>query len=416
MFRNNSRRQFLSFAGTSALVSLSPVVPNFLLRAAAAEEKTSRGENVLVVLQLSGGNDGLNTVVPFQHDEYRRSRPTLAIPANQVLKIDSQLGFHPSLRGLAGLLEAGRLAILQGVGYPNPNRSHFESMDIWHTARQKADGRQLGWLGRYLDAAQASRAGQDAPALHFGGETQPLALAALHTPVPSVRSVERFRLEFGGNGSLRQAIEADAAAERPAQNDLLQFVQASTVSAISSSRRVEQATKDYTTAVKYPGSNLANKLKTVAQLIDAGLSTRIYYVTLDGFDTHSTQAAAHAGLLTELGDALAAFLDDLSQHDHINRVLTMTFSEFGRRVKENASLGTDHGAAAPLFLAGGRVKPGLHGDHPKFTDLDDGDLKHHTDFRRVYADVLQNWLGSGSGDGKSEKILGDRFPSLNVVA
>ncbi len=405
---STSRRQFLTIAGASTLVSMSPVVPEFLLRASAAE-KDSEGERILVVVQLSGGNDGLNTVVPFGDDEYYRNRFALAINRNQVLKIDDYAGLHPSLNGFSQLLEAGKLAIVQGVGYPNPNRSHFESMDLWHSAHRAEERIRYGWLGRYLDATR-EEGGGDVPAMHFGQENQPLALTSEKVRVPSIRSLERFRLELGGDAALRRSIEQVTKIERPQDNDLLGFVQQSTTGAIVTARRVEEARKNYKTEVDYGGTGLAQKMKNIAQLIDAGLRTRIYYVTLGGFDTHSNQAQAHNGLLRQLSDSVFAFLQDIANHGHGERVLVMSFSEFGRRVKENASQGTDHGAAAPLMLAGAGVKPGLIGRHPSLTDLEDGDLKFHTDYRRVYATVLEKWLG-----WKSEPILGGRFETMDAL-
>jgi uncharacterized protein (DUF1501 family) len=405
-----TRRRFLqTAAGGSALVSLSPLVPNFLLEASAAQGKRD-GDNVLVVLQLSGGNDGLNTIVPFADDEYYRNRYTLGVGRGQVLKIDDHVGFHPAMTGCAELLEAGQFSVIQGVGYPNPNRSHFESMDIWHTCRRGERREPLGWLGRYLDTA-AARAGGDAPGLHFGAEKQPLALAAAVAHSPSVQSIDRFRLDDRGNRQVRDAIEHAADAKRDNADDLLRFLQASTTTALASSQRVQEAIGSYQTPIDYPGTALAQKLRTVAQLIDAGMTTRIYYVSLDGFDTHSNQADAHTGLLSELSGAVAAFVKDLAHQGHAERVLVMTFSEFGRRVKENASQGTDHGAAAPMFLAGGRVRAGLVGDHPSLNDLEDGDLKFHTDFRQVYAALLHDWLGFSA----TAPILGDEFQPASVV-
>lgn len=405
-----SRRQFLSAAaGSTALVALSRSVPGFLLHAAEQTNK-SAGQQVLIVVQLSGGNDGLNTIVPFTDPEYKKNRFALAIAPEAVLKIDKDLGFNPNLGGLAKILEGGKLAIAQGVGYPNPNRSHFESMDLWHTAHRQSPARPLGWLGRYLDATVKAD-GRDLPALHLGDEKQPLALAALNVAAPSVKSIERFKIDVGGNEELKRTIAAATAAGRPAGNELLDFVQQSTSAALTSSRRVEESLGKYNTPVKYPGSGLAGKLKTVAQLIDAGLSTRIYYVSLDGFDTHSNQAPAHTGLMTELSEAIAAFWEDLTHHGHGDRALVMTFSEFGRRVKENASQGTDHGAAAPMFFVGGKVKPGILGAHPSLTDLDDGDLKHHTDYRQVYATILEDWLGQ-----PSEPIVGGSYKKLPLLA
>lgn len=413
---STSRRKFLAAVSaaaatsTSGLIPLTPRVPGFLLDSAAyGAAKT--GERILVVVQLSGGNDGLNTVVPYKDETYRKLRPSLALAEGGVLKIDGQLGLHPSLSGFNTLLENRQLAIVQGVGYPNPNRSHFESMDIWHSAQSEVEQRKLGWLGRAFDARAAELAGAgDPPAMHLGDEVQPLALAARDVSSPSIRSLDQFKLETGGDDQLRTAIQAAASAPRPAASDLLKFVQTRTTSALEVSRRIEASGQNYKTSVAYPGTPLADKLKRIAQLIDAGLGTRVYYVALDGFDTHSDQAAAHAGLLSQLGGGLSAFAEDLQAHGHGDRVAALVFSEFGRRVDENASRGTDHGAAAPVFVIGNQVKSGLIGKHPSFTDLDDGDVKFHTDFRAVYAALLENWLG-----WPAAPILGDGFKPADIL-
>ncbi len=404
-----SRREFLTTAAaTSAVLAVGARPPRFLLDAAAAEPDAG-SENVLVVIQLTGGNDGLNTVVPYADDQYHKNRPTLAISESNVLQIDDHCGFHPSLRGFADLLEAGRLAVVQGVGYPDPNRSHFESMDIWHSCHRNKRRREYGWLGRFLDETDRPD-GQDVPALHFGGEKQPLALASQDVRVPSVRSLEQFRLQLEDD-KLKTVVDHLVSARREQSDSLLGFVQTSAESALAASRRVGTNLQDYEAKEAYPESELAQKLRIVAQLIDSGLGTRIYYTELDGFDTHSQQADAHAGLLRQLGDAVAAFINDVAAHGHANRILLMTFSEFGRRVQENASAGTDHGAAAPMFLAGGSVQSGLVGAHPRLDDLQDGDLKHHTDFRQVYATVLEQWLQC-----RSEPVLGNRYETLPVLS
>jgi uncharacterized protein (DUF1501 family) len=404
-----TRRQFLSSAlGSSAVISLSSSTPGFLLEAAAQEQK-SRGDTILVVLQLSGGNDGLNTVIPYADDAYHRARPKLRIAAENVLTIDDSAGFHPAMQGFAKLLEADTLSIIQGVGYPNPNRSHFESMDIWHSCRRKTEQRPDGWLGRYLDGT-AKNDGSDVPAIHLGREQQPFALAARNVRTPSIRSVERFQLKSGVDKTFRNTINEITAVERSGKNGLLSFVQSSTTSALSASRRIEKAAANYKTNVKYPQTGLAQKLRTIAQLIDANLSTRIYYVTLGGFDTHSQQAAAHSALMAEFSSAVSAFIEDIAAHDRGDRVLLMAFSEFGRRVKENASVGTDHGAAAPMYFAGKNVKAGLIGKQPSLTELSDGDLKFHTDFRQVYATVLEKWL-----NWNSEPVLGKKFQTLEFL-
>ena len=416
-----SRRKFLASisaasAASMGLVSLSPTAPGFLFESAAWGAER-RGENVLVVVQLSGGNDGLNTVIPYADPAYQKARPSLGIGDGAVLKIDKELGLHPSLQGFNKLLENRQLAIVQGVGYPNPNRSHFESMDIWHTANNQLPQagkteRSVGWLGRAFDERKALLLeATDPPGLHLGQESQPLALAARDMPSPSIRSLDQFKLETAGSDQRRSVIQSATAAQRPEASELLKFVQTRTTSALEVSRRIEAAGQEYKSPVAYPGSDLAQKLKRIAQLIDAGLATRVYYVALDGFDTHSDQRDAHAGLLNQLGEALAVFAEDLQGHGHHERVTTLVFSEFGRRVEENASRGTDHGAAAPVFLVGGRVKSGLIGKQPSLGDLTDGDVKHHTDFRSVYAALLENWL-----NWPAAPILGEGFPAADVLS
>ncbi len=407
---NPSRRTFLAqLAGGSAVLSLGARAPLFWTTAAAADS-SPRNDAILVVVQLTGGNDGLNTIVPYRDDDYRKARPKLGIPAADVLAINDQLGFHPAARGLADLLEQGQLAIVQGVGYPEPNRSHFESMDIWHTCLRKGGPRTTGWLGRLLDEVGQS-AGSDAPAIHVGAEKQPLALAARAVRVPSFASPEAFKLEGGDDQPVRDLVGGMQQHEPAAADPLLGFLESSTTSAFAASERITAALGNDASPIAYPESDLATRLKTIAQLIDAGLSTRVYYVELDGFDTHSQQAAAHAALLRQFGDALRAFHDDLAHRGHGDRVLTASFSEFGRRVAENASAGTDHGAAAPVFLCGAPVRPGVVGEHPSLADLDDGDLKFHTDFRQVYAAILDRWLG-----GRSASILGGSFEPVDVFA
>ncbi len=403
-----TRREFLDISlASSAVVSLSAIAPQFLLQ--AAEEKSQAKDNILVVVQLSGGNDGLNTIVPYGDDVYYRSRKKLAVAKKDVLKIDDYVGFHPNLSGFDELLQQKKLAIVQGIGYPNPNRSHFESMDIWHTARRKNQARNTGWLGRYLDNSTRKN-NLNVPAIHLGSGKQPLALTALNVRVPSISTIDNFKLRAGQEKQTAQMIDRITAQKRKESNSLLGFVQTSTTSALTSSKKVQQATKDYKTDIKYPNYDLAEKLKKVAMLIDAGLSSRIYYLTLGGFDTHSAQAAGHEKLLTELGGSLNAFIQDISKHGHGERVLLACFSEFGRRVQENASAGTDHGAAAPMFLMGDKVKAGLIGKHPSLTKLQGGDLKYHTDFRQVYATILEKWLQS-----PSETILGKKYQTIGSL-
>ena len=411
MSLSHSRRRFLqNTVGSSALIAMGIDVPGFLARSARVlAADGSAADNVLVMVQLSGGNDGLNTVIPYADPLYNRNRIVLRIGEGQVRKIDDYVGLHPQLEGFSQLLEEDRLAVIQGVGYPNPNRSHFRSMDIWHPRNPTSTPPRTGWLGRALDAAPQT-AGRDVPALYLGANELPLALVARRTPVPSFDSLESFRLSTAGGAVPSQALRELAAVERDGGSDLLGFIQRSTLSALDSSKKVQETLEQDEDPVEYPGFGLARKLRNVARLIDAGLKTRIYYVTLDGFDTHANQLAAHAALMNELSSSLRAFAEDLSARGHLDRVLILSFSEFGRRVRENASAGTDHGAAAPSFLIGGKVRNGLIGKHPSLANLDSGDLKHHTDFRQIYATLLDRWL-----DCPSETVLGGKFKHADVL-
>ncbi len=401
------RRRFLktALAGSSLVALGGPTIPLFLGRSAQAADRRPDAA-VLVVIQLLGGNDGLNTVVPFDHDGYRRNRRLLRLPSGQIHKVTDTIGLHPGLGGMADLLEEGRLAIVQGVGYPNPNRSHFESMEIWESAFRNLDSpmAETGWLGRSLDRWGArGRLGDDVAALHVGGGDLPLALRSGSVDVPSLQSLEQYRLRIAGDSerrgqtldqldrSIRQAT-LNSSASGSSQEALLGFIGRSTLTAFDSSRRLEDLDDQEDADVEYPSSGLARRLQLIARIIKAGFGTRIYYTTLGGFDTHANQLGTHAQLLGELGDALSAFQKDLQQAGQGDRVTTLTFSEFGRRVRENASNGTDHGAAAPVFVIGPVQQTGLIGDHPSIDDLDDGDLKHHTDFRRIYASLLRDWL------------------------
>jgi uncharacterized protein (DUF1501 family) len=397
-----TRREFLTVSGSALAVSLSGAMPQVLLQAANAKAATEP-ENILVVVQLSGGNDGLNTIVPFEHDVYRANRSKLAIGKTDVLKIDDQLGFHPAMRGMADLLEAGSLSVIQGVGYPNPNRSHFESMDIWHTCQRKDQVRDAGWLGKYLDNATQS----DVPAIHFGFEKQPFALAGRRVRVPSIDSLESFQLN---NIDDEQTVKKLASTKRTENNNLLDFVQTSAESALRASDRIKSVKKAGPLSTTFPNTRLGEKLKKVAQLIAANLPTRVYYVELNGFDTHAKQDASHEGLLRQLCGAVKAFTDEMQAMGAGDRVMLMAFSEFGRRVKENASGGTDHGTAGPVFLAGSKVKPGLIGKLPDLNKLQNGDLVHHTDFRQVYASVLEKWLKNDSSE-----ILGKQFQAVDAI-
>lgn len=414
------RRDFLkSSLAVSTLVSMGAgTVPLFLNRTArAARNEDAKNDRILVVVQLLGGNDGLNTVVPYGIDGYTRGRRVLRLPTAQLHKIDDAIGLHPGLGQFNGLLEADRLAIVQGVGYPNPDRSHFRSMEIWETARLESsvEACETGWLGRMVDARPA-KPGEDSPALHIGGGRLPIALRAKSTEAPSLETLEQFRLRLEGSDdqkrAARTALGDVAKVDRGTDDALLGFLRRSTLAAYESSQRLEKLAKPAEGKSKYPEFGLAKRLELIAQIIKAGFGTRVYYTRLDGFDTHANQLASHAALLTELGDSLAAFDADLKADGQGDRVAVLCFSEFGRRVAENASAGTDHGAAAPAFVVGPVAKAGLIGGHPSMEpgDLDDGDLKHAVDFRSIYAGLLDDWLGLPSGP-----IVGDGIAKLGLL-
>ncbi len=411
---NLSRRDLLRL-GSSSLLACGAGVPLFLARTARAAAAAGNNGRVLVVVQLDGGNDGLNTVVPFKDDDYRKARPRLRIAEKAVRKIDDRVGFHPSLAGFAKLLQARQLAVVQSVGYPNPSRSHFDSMATWHGGKPGAGMDDPGWLARVLDATRAGPGG-DVPAIHLNSEAQPLpqALAGGRRHVPSLASLEQFRRRLGvpesaGAGRQRAALDRLAAGEHGRPGSLLNFVERSSALSYFSSARLEKVASAEAGA-GYPAFGLARRLRVIAQLIKAGLTTSIYYAQLGNFDTHSNQANQHAGLLFELGASLEAFIADLVKSGAGSRVVVLVFSEFGRRLAENGSAGTDHGTAAPVFLAGPAVKAGLHGPYPDLRDLADGDPKFAIDFRRVYATLLDGWLGC-----PSQKVLGGKFAALPLL-
>ena len=414
-----SRRDLFRMGlGSTALLASGSAVPTFLARSASAlaalPDAGSTGR-ILVVVQLDGGNDGLNTVVPYRDDAYRKHRPTLRIEARDVRRIDDRVGLHPALGGLTKLLEDRRLAIVQGVGYPNPNRSHFESMAIWHTARLDPKPETPGWLATAMVRDPKDASGPDAPALHVERCLLPRALTGGDYPIPSLDRIDQFRRRLSvPTGILddhRAALDQIGRQRCGRDGSLLQFVERTALTTYANTARLEGIAADSSENLGYPEfSALARRLKLIAQLINLGLSTSIYYTQHGGFDTHAQQLAAHGGLLRELGDSLRAFLGDLDRSGEADRVLVLVFSEFGRRLAENGSGGTDHGSAAPMFLLGRHVQAGLHGPYPNLDDLVNGDPRHAIDFRRVYSTLLGQWLGVSSG-----AVLGQPFDPLPVL-
>lgn len=408
-----TRRDFLRAGlGASTLVSLGPVAPHLFPGLAAAAAPAGDRDTVLVVIQLTGGNDGLNTVVPYADDEYARNRTTLRLPAGELHRIDSLLGFHPRMEAFMRLYREGHLSIIQGVGYPRPDQSHERAMRIWHTADPQRPERQTGWLGRVADRTW-SVGDADTRAVFVGPITRPFALNAENAIIPCIRSTQDLMIRPmpGGQSGRSEAVERGGGTD----NTLLRFLREGMLLAHARSRRVEAAAKAAAGATDYPPFGLARDLDTIAQLIRADIGIRVFFAELGGggiggFDNHANQLGNHCALLHQLAESVAAFVHDLKRDRLLDRVLVMTFSEFGRTVKENGRRGTGHGAAAPMFLAGGTVKGGLIGPHPSLTDLDNGGPRFHTDFRRVYATVLDRWLGFDS-----EAVLGVRYESIPVL-
>lgn len=405
-----SRRDMFRFSlAGSSMVALTGAVPNFLGRAVAQTPDAARQgarDTILVVVQLTGGNDGLNTVVPLRDPNYARLRPTLRI--TNPLRINDDVGLHPAMTSLHGLLQDNALCIVQGVGYPNPSQSHFRSMDIWQAASM-ADVLNEGWIGRALRHVPA------AASFHLANanEVAPLALTGAPARVPSIATLDDFQLRLLAAGAVdrRRQRELLDSVSRPSESpSLLDFVQRTAVQTYASTDRLASIGRAYQPRVPYPQSALGNHLKLAAQLIDAGLGARLFYVTQDGFDTHAAQLPAHANLMRDVSDSIGAFYRDLAQRGQGERILVMVFSEFGRRGYENGSRGTDHGAGAPILLVGGRVRSGVIGQQPSLVNLQQGNLPFAIDFRQVYATVLDRWLGV-----PSRQVLGENFAAVDVL-
>jgi len=363
-------------------------------------------ERILVVVELTGGNDGLDTVAPYPHDEYQKARPTLGLKPNDVLKLNDEFGLHPRLEGLKAIWDEGQVAIVHGCGYPNPDRSHFSSMEFWHTASPHVP-QSDGWVGRFADNYWPEA--KPNTIVNIAVKESLAVQAKRHSPVVFYRPEEFVR----AGDKIQAAAYRDLIANRNTGNHTLDFLAEVSRCASDSSVKVREAIGSYQTPVPYGATPLALDLRKVAALIRAGFPTRVYYVSLSGFDTHASQSSGRSYLLRGLGEGLHAFQDDLRRMGRANDVAMVMFSEFGRRVQENASSGTDHGTAGPMFIIGKSVKAGFYGKHPSLQDLDsNGDLRMTTDFRRVYATMISEW--TGYKDSKS--ILKGDYPPLGIFA
>jgi len=406
-----TRREFLSFSGKGiGLLAFSRFAPSFLVQSTLASTPAPEKDRpILVIVQLAGGNDGLNTVVPFEDPHYYRLRPTLAVDRAKALTFGDNAAFQTGCEPLHALVKEGRLAVIQNVGYPNPNRSHFRSTDIWQTASDSERVIGTGWIGRYLDNACSGMPTTD---------RSPLAVH-LANEVPTAFLSEHEHPTFGLNGDGRvngghptALLEELARVPNPTgASENASYLRQTMMDALVTEKKVQSVLNAYQTSSPYPNNGFAHSLRSVASLIAARMPTRVYFVSLPGFDTHANQAGHHQKLLATLSESLAAFQHDLDQHGLSDQVLTMTFSEFGRRPMENESHGTDHGTAAPLFAMGSKVKAGLHGTAPDLNLAANQDLTFTTDFRQVYGTVLDRWLGC-----PSKEILGKEFSPIDFIA
>jgi len=392
------RRDFLKYSG---LASTSLFVPQFL--SGYNNSKFVKNGKNLVIIQWSGGNDGLNTLVPFQNDLYYKNRPTLAIPKKKVLKLTDELGFNVNLGGLKSLYDEGLLTVINNVGYPNPIRSHFRSMDIWHTASDSDKYWQTGWLGRYLDQLDTT------PLPHTALEVDDSLVFALKGKVRNGFAASNpAKLREAANNQFLRKI---AHHHNHDHEENVAYLYKTLIDTQSSADYLFAQTKGSKRNGKYKSSRIGKDLGTIANLIIKDTNTKIYYIDMRGFDTHANQLNQQGRLLKEYSEAITIFVKDLQENQKLDDTLIMTFSEFGRRVKENASRGTDHGTANNVYFIGGKLKnPGIFNESPNLSKLDQGDLIYSVDFRNIYASVLKNWLGVDPED-----VLLDNFKPLGII-
>ena len=415
-----NRRSFLKNSAL-ALVAGTTMPLVFRRGVAAAAERgvlAPSARRVLIIVQLKGGNDGLNTIVPHTNDSYYDLRGDLALAPDQLIPLNDELGFHPNLSAIAPLWDSGNLAIVQGTGYPYPSYSHFVAMDYWERSRTP-DGEKIlikgsgGWLGKYLEQLDSATIGA-VPAMNIGSKLAP-ELASRKVSISTVRSLNNYQLQTDRQYRAISDSRLDAlhaSYKTPNGNpDMDQLLGGAFQAALDGSIAVQEAHAAYTPAVTYPDTNLAEDLLLLAEGIHFNQDLKVGHVAIGGFDTHANQLAEHGALLLEFSEAVAAFWADVAAHGHQDEVVIMTWSEFGRRPDSNASGGTDHGSAGPMFLIGNQVIGGLYGEPASLTDLDKKNLKFTTDFRSVYATVLEKWLGA-----PTEEILGGRYPIIPMLS
>lgn len=396
------RRDFLK---NSALVSGAFMVPAFLKPFEAMAKSQLSGYKNLVIIQLSGGNDGLNTIVPYGNDIYYQKRNTIAISKTDIIKLDDMQGLNPSLSALKEIYDQGWMSVINSVGYPNPDRSHFRSMDIWQTGSESNQFLSTGWIGRYLDAnCQVNNNPYTAIEVD---DTLSLAMKGIKMKGVAVQDPEKL-YQTTREPFFKDLVHAHNATDL--NEDNLGYLYKTMIESYSSADYIRNTSKTYNVTGTYPATQLGNQLKTVSKFINSGLETRVYYVSLSGFDTHIRQNDQQARQLKIYGDAVAAFIKDLKQTGKLDDTLVMTFSEFGRRVEQNASNGTDHGTANNILIYGGKLKKaGIYNNAPDLATLDNGDLKYEIDFRDVYATLLDKWLNMNNSQVLNKNFAGLQF-------
>lgn len=412
-----SRRDLLQTSG--AVVPVGMFLPSVFSRAIDQVGRQKRygspgqaaNARTLIIVQLAGGNDGLNTIIPYADGRYRDLRPVIGVPESQLLPISDQVAFHSELAGLKQLYDQGKVAVMQNVGYDNPSLSHFQAMDIWETADPALQHRD-GWLSTLVEG-KVDASGHPIGSLSLGPQLAP-ALCCPPMPPPTINNLGGYKLlpdpQFPKSAATREDALVRLYQSYQAPAPYAALLESTADSARLSSAKMQELGNSYQPSVTYPQTPVAQGLKLFAATLKAGAGLRLGYVVLGGFDTHSQQLNQQPRLLRQLGDALNAFYKDLAAQALDQDVLTMTWSEFGRRAQQNASNGTDHGTAAPLFLVGSGVKGGLYGDPPDLGNLDQGNLRHSIDFRSVYATVIERWL-----QADSKGILGGTYPTLPAV-
>jgi uncharacterized protein (DUF1501 family) len=410
-----TRRNFLTHG--LGIVGVGASLPNFLIRSAMAGPAAETDQPILVVVQLDGGNDGLASIIPYADEAYPENRPTLRVPDTDLLKIDGYSAFSPALTHFKQMFDDNQLAVVQAVGYPNGNKSHFKSMDIWHTANPTYTRipreESYGWLGRYCDTAFEDVIDSKLSIAIKVGKS-PMAIRGRIHPGLELKDTRSFRYMAAGDNMRKEKLYQDLNSSDTLPEDAsssLDFITKTSSNANRASNEIMELIRKRGTESSYPDSRLGESLQMVSAMIKGNLSTRVFYVSQGGYDTHANQEQRHLQLMTEFSTAMAAFQADLKAQGNADRVLTMAFSEFGRRVKENGSAGTDHGKAGPMFLCGPNVRSGLYGESPSLTALDQGDLAFKVDFRSVYATVLDKWMQT-----PSQKILGASYEHLDFMA